>query len=207
MLSLLEKDMKLTFQAKSIFIFLFLYIPFIIFVDIFEPTDMNSVYLVAVLTFTYIGVSTPFQYELKNKTHLFIQSLPVNRISIVISRYIYALIIFIFSALFSYIYFKVLVYLGLSSDVLLSFGFLKQLLFTVVSIISFLLPINYIFDPKISNFLTILLYIFIFTFLPQLLKNFSIIKDNDVIIFTLTIVLFLSSLFLSIYINNRRNFS
>lgn len=207
MLNLIKKDIKLAFLTKSTLLFLILYIPILIFLDL---GDVRLTYLAAVLTFTYMALTTPFQYELKNKTHILIQSLPIAKINIVISRYIYSLLAFLFSTLFVYAYFKILGALGLNVDIVFSIDIFKQVLFTVFIAISVLLPIHFMFEPKIASFLGIFLYVSIFNFLSTIdswINKLNFIGNSSLSMPGAVALMFLLSMTTSIFIYNKRNFS
>ena len=207
MINLIKKDIKLTFLTKSTLLFLILYIPMLVLLDL---GDVRMTYLAAVLTFTYMSLTVPFQYELKNKTHILIQSLPVAKINIVVSRYIYSVLTFLFSTVFVFLYFKTLSTFGLNFDIEFSLDVFKQVLFTVFIAISLLLPIHFMFEPKTASFLGIFLYASIFTLLSTIDSwiNKLNLTVNSSLLFSGTIVLiFLLSMTISIFIYNRRNFS
>lgn len=207
MINLIKKDIRLFFFNKGYLAILLLYIPLITFIG---PNDVTFAYLTSVLTFTYMNLAIVFEYEEKNKSYMLINSLPIKKSTIVFSKYVYAIISFIFSIIFSYIYFKILYTLGLDTDFKLSINNFNQILSTTVVLTSLVLPIYFAFNYKIANFLSMMTYIFNITFseeVENILSKFSLINTNIISSFLLLLMIFFLSLVLSKFIYNKRNFS
>ncbi|HZJ83864.1 MAG TPA: ABC-2 transporter permease, partial [Clostridia bacterium] len=171
MINLIKKDILVSYFNKNSLILLIFYIPFVILV--IGPGDPNTVFLFSVFSFVFMMIKTPFSYEIKDKPHIFIQSLPVKKKDIVISKYASIFINFVVGTIYTLAYMWIMSLTGLL--------YLKRFeIFTILIALGFIvlsqaisLPTHFRFTPKVANFLNMGIYI--------LLLNF-IVLDGDLLL-------------------------
>lgn len=173
MLNLIRKDFIVTYSNKFAFYMLLLLMPLLIF--FIDDFDSNMAFIYAVLTFVFISTRTPFAYEVKDKPHLFIQSLPVTKTDIVISKYISIFVDFLIGSIFTTLYIAFLGLFNLLDISVLEFSTVILTLAVSIFLVSISLPAEFMFTPKMSNLINIIIYV---TFL-----NFFIIGDNPILNF------------------------
>lgn len=173
MLNLIRKDFLVTYSNKFAFYMLLLLMPLLIF--FIDDFDSNMAFVYAVLTFVFISTRTPFAYEVKDKPHLFIQSLPVTKTDIVISKYISIFVDFLIGSIFTTLYIAFLSLFNLLDISVLKFSTVILTLAVSIFLVSISLPAEFMFTPKMSNLINIIIYV---TFL-----NFFIIGDNPILNF------------------------
>lgn len=171
MFNLIKKDMLINYFNRSSLILLVFYIPFVILV--IGPQDPNRVFIFSVYSFVFMMIRMPFAYEIKDKPHIFIQSLPVKKIDIVISKYVSIFINFIIGTIYTLLYMWVMNLIGLLyMEKFEMFTILTTLGFTVLAQ-SISLPTHFSFTPKTANFLNMGIYILILNF---------IVIDGDILL-------------------------
>ena len=173
MFNLVRRDFIVTYSNKIAFYFLLGMIPFFMLtLDIF---DGNMIFIYSVITFVFMGTRIPFSYEIKDKPHLFIQSLPVTKTDIVVSKYISIFVNFIIAAIFTGIYIFVLSLINFIDISNLSFTTVVLTLMASMVLLSISLPAEFMFTSKTANFVNLAIYI---TFL-----NMFILKDSSILNF------------------------
>ena len=173
MLNLIRKDLLITYSNKLSYYMLLILIPLFLF--LIDDFNANMAFMYSVITFVFVSTKTPFSYELKDKPQLFIQSLPVTKTDIIISKYLSIFINFIIGSPFTIIYLFVLSLMSIIDVSTLTFSTTIITLATSIVLISVSLPLEFIFTPKMANFLNMLIYI--------IFLNFFIIGDNPILNF------------------------
>lgn len=208
MFNLIRKDFLVTFSNKFAFYLLLVMIPLFLFsIDGF---DANTAFSYSILTFVFISTRTPFAYEVKGKPHLFIQSLPVTKLDIVVSKYLSIFIYFFIGTIFTLAYIFILSLLGfmdisklLVETVIISLGI-------NIGLLSLSLPAEFRFNPKISNVVNIIIYVVFLNFFiigDGPLINFISLFSNYRIVITLILgLLYFLSMGISILIYKNRSF-
>lgn len=105
MLTLLKRDYKLVFAKKDERYFLLFFIPLMIL--LFGNGDDYSLFGPLIYSCTTIISTIPFTYKNRLNVGMFIQSLPISRNEIVITRYISLIVNFIFVTLYTWILVKI----------------------------------------------------------------------------------------------------
>lgn len=208
MLNLIRKDFLVTYTNKFAFYMLLLLIPFFLFfVDDF---DANMAFVYSVLTFVFISTRTPFAYEGKDKPHLFIQSLPVTKTDIVISKYVSIFVNFLIGSIFTTLYISFLSLFNLFDISVLKLSIVILTLAVSIFLISISLPAEFIFTPKISNLINIIIYV---TFLNlfiiggnRVLNFINIFSDYRIGISLIVVLVYFLSMAVSIVLYKNRKF-
>lgn len=208
MLNLIRKDFLVTYSNKFAFYMLLLLIPLLLF--FIDNFDSNTSFMYSVLTFVFISTRTPFAYDMKDKPHLFIQSLPVTKTDIVISKYISIFVNFLIGSIFTTLYISFLSLFNLLDISVLKFSTVIFTLSVSIFLVSISLPAEFMFTPKMSNLINIIIYV---TFLNlfiigdnRILNFINIFSDYRIGIGLILVLLYFSSMGLSIVLYKNRKF-
>ena len=112
MLKLIRRDLMLLFANWQLIIFL-LFIPPVLSL-IMGVDKINEIMMINIFIIGYFFTTITFSYETRIKPYLLIQSLPVTRVELVVSKYFFTFINFIIGlvytvgALWIIQYFKIL---------------------------------------------------------------------------------------------------
>ncbi len=157
MINLIKKDLLVSYSNKISIIMILMYFPLILL--ILGTRDINSIFIFSTFSFCFIMIKIPFSYEIKDKPHIFIQSLPVKKSDIVISKYISILVNFAIAIVYTFVYMWISSVIGLIDvDKIELSTILYTLAITIVAL-SISLPTQFRFSPKMANFLNMFLYI------------------------------------------------
>lgn len=208
MFNLIRRDFIVTYINKTAFYLLLGMIPLFLF--LIDDFNADMAFMYSLLTFMFISTRTPFSYEAKDKPHLFIQSLPVTKVDIVISKYISLFINFLIGGLFTIVYIFILSLLGFLDIWSLTLGAVLVTLATSIALLSISLPTEFIFTPKLANFITMLIYIlflnmFILNSNP-ILNFIDIFSDYRIGVALIVALLYFSSIGISILVYKNRKF-
>lgn len=208
MFNLIRRDFIVTYINKTAFYLLLGMIPLFLF--LIDDFNADMAFMYSLLTFMFISTRTPFSYEAKDKPHLFIQSLPVTKVDIVISKYISLFINFLIGGLFTIVYIFILSLLGFLDIWSLTLGAVLVTLATSIALLSISLPTEFIFSPKLANFVTMLIYIlflnmFILNSNP-ILNFIDIFSDYRIGVALIVALLYFSSIGISILVYKNRKF-
>lgn len=208
MFNLIRRDFIVTYINKTAFYLLLGMIPLFLF--LIDDFNADMAFMYSLLTFMFISTRTPFSYEAKDKPHLFIQSLPVTKVDIVISKYISLFINFLIGGLFTIVYIFILSLLGFLDIWSLTLGAVLVTLATSIALLSISLPTEFIFSPKLANFVTMLIYIlflnmFILNSNP-ILNFIDIFSDYRIGISLIVALLYFLSIGISILVYKNRKF-
>lgn len=208
MFNLIRKDFLVTYSNKFTFYLLLGIVPLLMF--LVDNFDANMVFMYAVLTFVFIGMRTPFSYEIKHKPHLFIQSLPVTKRDIVISKYLSIFVNFLIGSIFTIIYIFVLSLLGFIDIWSLEPGALLVTLVASIALLSISLPAEFSFTPKTANFVNMSIYIFFLnTFILEdnlIIKFINIFSDYRLGVALIIFAVYFLSMGLSVILYKNRKF-
>lgn len=159
MINLIKKDLIVTYSNKVSIITILLYFPLILL--ILGTKDINSIFMFSTFSFVFIMIKIPFAYEIRDKPHIFIQSLPVKKSDIVISKYISMIINFIMATVYTLTYMWVSNALGIIDvDKIEISTILFTLGLTMLSL-SLSMPMQFRFTPKVANYLNMLSFIIV----------------------------------------------
>lgn len=160
MLSLIRKDIKLVTFGTYNKIFLVVFVPVLMAMSGFDFT-VKYMYMAIVLSFAYMLVLTSFSYDVQFKTNLYVQSLPTTKSEIVRGKYVFSLLAFLFSMIYSSLYLGLLnIFTSLNFD-LFDINTMKNSFILFLILISFVVPLNYKLPPKIASFFGVFTYVFL----------------------------------------------
>ncbi|HEY8362484.1 MAG TPA: ABC-2 transporter permease [Tissierellaceae bacterium] len=210
MIALIKKDFKLNFAVKSSLISMVMFVPLLLFIT--EINDIVRIFHFIVLSYGYILINIPFKYDVKDKSHLLIQSMPVRKRDIVISKYIFAIISYCIALAFSLLIFTALDLLNIGDSINLSFNDIKETFLAYILISSINLPTQFRLPPKLANIVNVFIYVFItnlFVFIPNstTIANFltNTIANNDFLVLIVSMIIYLVSMIISIYLYKTRD--
>lgn len=208
MFPLIRRDFVVTYENKTAFYMLLGIIPLMLFLT--DDFDANMAFLYSVLTFMFIGTRTPFAYEAKDKPHLFIQSLPVTKIEIVVSKYIGIFVNFLIGSVFVVIYISILSLLNFIDvkDLNLSTVFITLAIGIVL--LSLSLPAEFFFTSKTAHFINLFVYILFLNFFilgnNKILDFINVFSNYKIGIFLLITTIYSVSMGASVLLYKNRNF-
>ena len=158
MLNLIRKDLLLNFSSKQSVIFLILFFPFMLLV---LETNSTNIYSLMILSYGYVLNNMPFKYEVINKTHMLIQSLPIKKRDVVLSKYISMFINYFLGVIFVGIYFGIISVFRIKIGEGLSISLIWQTLIIFIFITSISLPAYFRLPPRLGNIVNVMIYIII----------------------------------------------
>ena len=174
MLNLIRKDLLLNFSNKQSMVFLILFFPFMLL--ILEKNSTN-IYSLMILSYGYILNNMPFKYEVINKTHMLIHSLPIKKKDVVISKYISIFINYFLGVILVVIYFGIISVFKIKIGENLSISLIRQTLIIFTFTTSISLPAYFRLPPRLGNIVNIMIYIII-------INIFVMGSSNNIDIFT-----------------------
>jgi len=206
MINLIKKDLLLTFSTKSSIFLIALYIPLINL--IMGGTEPETIISIMIISLVYILTIIPISYEKRDKPHILIQSLPVRRKDLVISKYISVFVNFILGIIIIACYLWIISLFGIRTVDSLSFSVIIYTLPIVIFSLSISLPILIRAPVKIANFFNgAMLGIIMSTVRSGNIGNTSSnsIKDPRFIFIAIALV-YLISMFISIWMYEEQEF-
>lgn len=163
MINLIKKDMRVIFSNKFTIIIILLYFPLIIFNIGAENT--NILFMFSAVSFAFIFAIIPFAYKIKDKCHIFIQSLPVTKKDIVISKYISIFINCAVGIVYTFIYMWIFKLIGLINMNMIEIPIILSTLGFTILVLSISLPMQFKFTSMTANYLNIFFYMVIIIFI------------------------------------------
>lgn len=159
MINLIKKDLRVNFSNKVTNIMLLILFPFILLSIGFA--DINVIFMFSTFSFAFTMAKISFVYETRDKSHIFLQSLPVTKRDIVISKYIYMFINFGLGVIYTFIYMWIFGLIGIiNAEKIQPSIILSTLGFTIVAL-SMSMPMQFRFSAKVANFLNMLFFMMI----------------------------------------------
>ncbi|MBU5255911.1 ABC-2 transporter permease [Tissierella praeacuta] len=158
MLNLIRKDLLLNFSSKQSVIFLILFFPFMLLV---LETNSTNIYSLMILSYGYVLNNMPFKYEVINKTHMLIQSLPIKKRDVILSKYISIFINYFLGVILVGIYFGIISVFRIKIGEGLSISLIWQTLIIFIFITSISLPAYFRLPPRLGNIVNVMIYIII----------------------------------------------
>lgn len=223
MFNLLLKDL---FIQKKIVLFGILYCIFALFAfkDIY-PSG-GALYVLAPIAFNYILLTTASNYDDKNKNEMLINSLPVNRDDIVISKYLSIFFFSFITIICASIIGIICRLIGLSIiGRIVSLDDILIVISVTAIMYSVYFPLYFKFGTMKLRLFTILLFMLVL-FVPNFITEYTMKHPNDnlvknilsfisntqpiylkLLILIVTIILLLTSIFLSLSIYKKKQFS
>lgn len=211
MINLIKKDMTINFSNKATNIMLLIYFPFILLA--LGSENISLLFILSTVSFVFIMAKINFVYETRGKSHIFIQSLPVKKRDIVISKYISIFINFLLGLIYTFIYIwigKIICIINFDkiqlSTILLSLGL------SLITL-SISMPMQFRFSSRTADFFNMIFYIVIINFIMRSedilfgLLKLDLKSTYDILLVTsITMGFFIISLAISIGLYRTRKF-
>lgn len=203
MINLIKRDMILLFANWKTAIGYFIFMPFLLFFIGIDGANEMVIFSIVVLGYFFTILS--FSYDYRNSTYLLIQSLPISRKEVVISKYISTFINLLISSVYTLAYMWIInLFKNLNVD-MINITFIKEAFLIVMLGLSISLFGFFVFNPKGARILSTIIYILglnFFILQPETtFRRYEISNKLGVII----IVLYIISLGLSIWIYERKD--
>jgi len=181
-------------------------------VFIMEINNIDRIYPFVILSFGYILTNIPFKYEPREKPHLLMQSLPIKKRDIVISKYITALINYCIALAIAWILFNLIDLIYFKTEMSLNLKVIKETFFAYILITSINLPSQFRFSHKLANVVNVFVYVIIVNFFIFMADETTIIKllnksilIDDLLVLVVTAIIYFISMILSIYLYKTRD--
>lgn len=203
MLKLIRRDLLLIFANWQILILWFLLIPFLVLV--IGGDKVNEIMIANIIIIGYFFTTLTFSYETRIKPHLLIQSLPLNRYEVVISRYISTFMNFIIGVVYTVAYLWIVKHFKILNMDIINIYLIREAILILMLGLSISLAGFFILTPKGASILNSSVYIiglnFFFIQPGITFRRYEISNGFSVII----LILYFMSLGLSIYLYERKN--
>lgn len=165
MVNLIKKDMRVNFSNNFTIIIILFYFPLILLNLGAENTNM--LFMFSGVSFAFILAIIPFAYEIKDKCHIFIQSLPVTKKDIVISKYISIFINCVVGIVYTFVYMWIFNLIGLINMNIIGIPIILSTLGFTILVLSISLPMQFRFTSMTANFLNMFFYMLIIIFIMR----------------------------------------
>jgi hypothetical protein len=162
MLNLIKKDFLLSFSIKQSWILIIVYVPFILFT---MGTDNEFIVNLMIYTFVYMLTTIPFGYEAQTRPHILLQSLPIKKRDIVISKYLSIFLNYLVSFVITGSYLWIINLLGFINVDNVNLSLVQSTLPIILLSLSISLPALFRLPPKIANVVNMFIYIGIMNFI------------------------------------------
>lgn len=202
MLGYIKKDF-LILKKDSVF-----YIILILLFSIFKTLPGNflsSLYCVA-MTFNV------FAYEEKNSTAGYLCALPNGRKNIVVSKYLLFILISIFLTIISTTV-PLIVNVVNGEEVLYNNIFNFIFISVPMIVMSIVLPLIYLFGANRARIFLFVIFFgssfligYVSKIFPEIKEYFLFLQDKMYLIFVLSIIIYVISFFISLWINDRKDY-
>lgn len=170
MFSLIRKDMLLTFSTKGNFLTIILLIPLMnLMLGVSKPSQLIAI---SIISITHILTIASFSYELRSKSNMLIQSLPIKKRDIIFSKYISIFINFIFSVIVTVVYLWITSLFKIKTVDSFNFNIIKDTLSILLLGLSISLPLHFALPPKMANFTNV--------FILMMIINTVILGPNSI---------------------------
>lgn len=177
MINLIKKDMRVAFSNKFTNIMLLLFFPFIVFSLRSPSSDVLYMFSTFILVFALSKIT--FVYEMRDKSHIFIQSLPVTKKDMVASKYISIFVNFILCSIYTLGFMLIFKLLGIINMDKVPFSMMLPTLGFIVIALSLSLPMQFRFSLKTANSMNMVLFVGIIILITSIDGDFSRILTID----------------------------
>lgn len=169
MFKLIRKDLLLALSNKFNLISTLLFAPLLLFFMDFQVNEKIIVIIICGMSFFLLSLS--FYYVDKLKPEVLIQSLPIRKREIVLSKYMLVFLCYLIGVIYVSILFKVAEFLGYSITANLNISIIKITLPLVIIHQSIILPISFGISDRLTNGIGTGLLVFI--------NNFYLMHDFE----------------------------
>lgn len=207
MFKLIRKDLLLALSNKFYLISTLLFAPLLLFFMDFQVNEKIIVIIIYGMSFFLLSLS--FYYVDKLKPEVLIQSLPIRKREIVLSKYMLVFLCYLIGVIYVSILFKVAEFLGYSITANLNISILKITLPLVIIHQSIILPISFGISDRLANSIGTGLLVFINNF--YLMHDFErtsrmlLNSSNRFSVALIVILIFVLSIIVSITIYKNKD--
>lgn len=207
MFKLIRKDLLLALSNKFYLISTLLFAPLLLFFMDFQVNEKIIVIIIYGMSFFLLSLS--FYYVDKLKPEVLIQSLPIRKREIVLSKYMLVFLCYLIGVIYVSILFKVAVFLGYSITANLNISIIKITLPLVIIHQSIILPISFGISDRLANSIGTGLLVFINNF--YLMHDFErtsrmlLNSSNRFSVALIVILIFVLSIIVSITIYKNKD--
>ncbi|NLY84992.1 MAG: ABC-2 transporter permease [Tissierellia bacterium] len=207
MFKLIRKDLLLALSNKFYLISTLLFAPLLLFFMDFQVNEKIIVIIIYGMSFFLLSLS--FYYVDKLKPEVLIQSLPIRKREIVLSKYMLVFLCYLIGVIYVSILFKVAEFLGYSITANLNISIIKITLPLVIIHQSIILPISFGISDRLANSIGTGLLVFINNF--YLMHDFErtsrmlLNSSNRFSVALIVILIFVLSIIVSITIYKNKD--
>ncbi|HZK33501.1 MAG TPA: ABC-2 transporter permease [Tissierellaceae bacterium] len=177
MINLIKKDLRVAFSNRFTNIMLLLFFPFVLFFIGSESTDVLFMFSTFIFVFSLSKIT--FVFEMRDKSHIFIQSLPVTKKDMVVSKYISIFIYFVMGSIYTLAYIWIFKLLGIINMDKIQFSIILSTLGFITVALSLSLPMQFRFPLKTANFINMMFFMIIIIFISLTKGDFSKFLNLD----------------------------
>lgn len=177
MINLIKKDLQVAFSNRFTNIMLLLFFPFILFSLGSASTDVLFMFSTFIFVFSLSKIA--FVFEMRDKSHIFIQSLPVTKRDMVVSKYILIFIYFAIGVLYTSVYMWVFKLFGIINMDKVPFSMILPTLGFIIITLSLSMPMQFRFSLKTANSTNMLLLVVVIILITFMDGDFSRILNID----------------------------
>ena len=203
MLNLIKKDFLLVFSSKQSWIFIILYVPFILFTI---GTDNKFIGGLMIYTLAYMLTTISFGYDTQIKTHILLQSLPIRKRDIVISKYLSIFINYTIGFVVTGGYLWIINLLGFIDVDIFNLSLVESTLPIILLSLSISLPALFRLPPKIANVINMFIYIGIMNFVIIPFGQYGNLF-NGLVLPIISAIVYLLSIGISLWLYETRDFA
>lgn len=156
MLKFIRRDLLILFSSWKAYIPWFLILPILLL--IFGVEKINEIMISSIFIIGFFLSTIPFSYDIRIKPYILMQSLPVTRKELVVSKYLSTLIFYIVGSVYTVSILWIIKYFEILNMDNLNFYFLKEAFLLLILTLSLSFPSYLIFKPKLGAFLNALSY-------------------------------------------------
>lgn len=157
MLKLIRKDLLLLLANWKISIF---YILLVIFMFLIRGTEgINEITIISISIVGYFVTVMTFSYEIRIKPNILIQSLPISRAQVVLSRYLFSFIGFIIGLVCTVTCLWIVKSFKIFNVDIFNFQIIRESFLLLFLVLSLTLPILFTMRAKTASILTSIIYL------------------------------------------------
>ena len=203
MLKLIRRDLMLLFANWQVVIFL-LFIPPVLSL-IMGVDKINEIMMINIFIIGYFFTTITFSYETRIKPYLLIQSLPVTRVELVVSKYFFTFINFIIGLVYTVGALWIIQYFKILNVDSLDYSYIREVFVLLILSLSISLPGLLILRPRLGNIINTAVYIAclnLFIISPENIdQNLELLNSFAPLI----VILYVLSLGISIWLYDRKD--
>lgn len=157
MLKLIRRDLMLLFANWKLIIFLLFVPP--VFLLLLGVDKINEFMMINIFIIGYFFTTITFSYETRIKPYLLIQSLPVTRVELVVSKYLFTFINFIIGLVYTVGVLWIIQYFKILNVDSLNYSYIREVFLLLILSLSISLPGLLILSPRLGNIINTAVYV------------------------------------------------